>query len=472
MVPTSILVLTISVSNLSYLTTENTGVSQFPLELLPVAEGTELNASFTQAKPTEKTYYLNGGVSDRYLTTTEILSEAVAVYAEKVEGGYKFYILVDGVKNYITIYSNSDNKDSVKYDPNGNTVFTYKADVNAWATTFNGVDKYLGTYYYEKNNSTYSTVSVSNLSYITSENTGVTQYPLTYSIPAHVCDFAAATCTKPATCSCGAVQEGSTALGHNKVDGECANCHAKYVTLTEAAALADNTLVFVEVTVSKITFAWSDSSKNMSVDVTDGTTTLNAYKLGSKVGAGDVIVIYGKVSSYNNVKQIAEGATAEIKTAHVCSTNTDGKCPVCGAKEPVANLAKATSVAVGDTVYIVCETAKAEMNAFSTTSTIYGTHVEYTGAVTGAYAWTLVAGATDGTFAFKNADGKYMTWKSGNSLVLSDTVDANSSWTITFEDGNAIITNSADTTRNLRWNASAPRFATYTSAQTMIQLYK
>ena len=113
----------------------------------------------------------------------------------------------------------------------------------------------------------------------------------------------------------------------------------------------------------------------MSADVTDGTTTLNAYKLASKVGVGDVIVIYGKVGSYNGTKQIAEGATAEIKTAHVCAnwsnatctapktctvcgkteggvadhTYDNGKCSVCGADEPSANATSATLKYSGST---------------------------------------------------------------------------------------------------------------------------
>ena len=114
----------------------------------------------------------------------------------------------------------------------------------------------------------------------------------------------------------------------------------------------------------------------MSVNITDGTTTLNAYKLASKVGVGDVIVIYGKIGSYNDVKQIAEGATAEIKTAHVCSEYTNATCTAaaacvvcgaengealghnyvngvcdregCGAEEPVAGETTTVTVSIAD----------------------------------------------------------------------------------------------------------------------------
>ncbi len=44
-------------------------------------------------------------------------------------------------------------------------------------------------------------------------------------------------------------------------------------------------------------------------------------------------------------------------------------------------------------------------------------------------------------------------------------------WTITISDGNAVISNNAYSTRQIQWNASAPRFATYTGTQQDVQLY-
>ena len=183
---------TISVSNLSYITAENTGVSQFPLEILPVAEGVAYTASVTQVKLEGKVLYLDGGVSGRYLTTTEDATKAVSVYAEKVEGGFKFYILDGEAKKYITIYANDQGKDSVKYDAEGTTVYAYNPTVNAWASTFNNKEKYLGTY------NTFNTISVSNLSYITAENTGVEQFPLVFNLVVaaeHTCESACPICT-------------------------------------------------------------------------------------------------------------------------------------------------------------------------------------------------------------------------------------------------------------------------------------
>ncbi|MBQ8387494.1 MAG: hypothetical protein IJX46_01035 [Clostridia bacterium] len=121
---------------------------------------------------TAKQLYIDGSVSGRYLGMTTDVTKAVNVYAETAEGGFKFYILVDGMKQYIVIYNNNDGKTSVGFDANGNTVYTYVAETNIWMTNFGGTDMYLGTY------SNFETVSASKTSYITAENTGVSQFPL------------------------------------------------------------------------------------------------------------------------------------------------------------------------------------------------------------------------------------------------------------------------------------------------------
>ena len=121
-----------------------------------------------------KTLYVDGGVSDRYLSMTETASEGADVYAEKATGGYKFYILVDGAKNYINIYMNADSKVSVNYAADSTCVYAYNADSNCWYTNVDGTDYYLGTY------STFETVSASKTSFINAENTGVSQFPAVF----------------------------------------------------------------------------------------------------------------------------------------------------------------------------------------------------------------------------------------------------------------------------------------------------
>ena len=174
---------TVSASKTSYINATNTGVSQFPANIVtvslkpivpvgktqPVAD-TAYKFSLYQAT-LGKTLYVTGEVNGRYLSTTEQLSKAADVYVETATGGYKFYIFVDGVKQYITVYNNDSNKLSVKYDAAGTSVYTYVAETNCWKTTFENTEYYLGTY------SNYNTVSASKTSYINATNTGVSQFP-------------------------------------------------------------------------------------------------------------------------------------------------------------------------------------------------------------------------------------------------------------------------------------------------------
>ncbi|MBR5223397.1 MAG: hypothetical protein IKV81_04460, partial [Clostridia bacterium] len=108
-------------------------------------EGKAYKFALTQAK-LGKVLYVNGGVNGRYLTTTEKITDAADVYVEAATGGYKFYILVEDAKQYITVYNNDEGKLSVKYDAAGTSVYTYVKETNCWKTTMDGTDYYIGTY--------------------------------------------------------------------------------------------------------------------------------------------------------------------------------------------------------------------------------------------------------------------------------------------------------------------------------------
>ena len=128
---------------------------------------------------------------------------------------------------------------------------------------------------------------------------------------------------------------------------------------------------------------------------------------------------------------------------------------------------KATSIAAGDVVLLVCESKKMELSSVNT----YGSGKAYSTSPAGLYELTVEAGSSSGTFSLKNGNN-YLSWNSGNSLATSTSKTTNSSWKITFNSGNLTILNAQDNTRKLQWNASSPRFACYTSSQTAVQLYK
>ena len=318
---------TVSASKLSYINADNTGVSQFPagvasLEIVevvfkpattPVAD-TAYKFFLVQGS-LGKTLYVTGEVNGRYLVTTDKIDQAADVYVEIVDGGVKFYILVEGEKQYITVYNNAEGKLSVKFDAAGTSVYVYNAEVNAWVTNMDGTDYYLGTY------STYNTVSASKLSYINADNTGVSQFPAGVGSFVIVEDEDVETPDEPET-------------------PEEPEEPAKEMTIPEANAAADDTKVIVTGTVMEINSAWSEQYKNINVTIYDADgNKLYLYRLSTKVNLGDVITVTGEMDTYGGSRQIAAGATAEIISAHTCTDFTDATCTapktctVCGATE-------------------------------------------------------------------------------------------------------------------------------------------
>ena len=321
---------TISVSNLSYIKPDNTGVSQFPLEILPVTPNGAVNMFVVQAKLEGKVLYLDGGVSGRYLTTTENPTAAVAVYAEKVEGGFKFYILDGETKMYINIYNNADGKTSVNYAAESETVYTYNKFVNAWTTVFGENEVYLGTY------NTFNTISVSNLSYITAENTGVSQFPLDLHAATleHVCSFedvvVEATCTEAGsvtpTCACGKVDEENVQVlpALHAVSGVCAKCDLVIVNISDLENGKTTDVELVEGTGISASAGLTIEGNGKEIDGFEFTTRL---KLGGTmkfendvVKAGIKIVVDGP--STITVYAIS-GSSSETRTLRLC-TLTDG----------------------------------------------------------------------------------------------------------------------------------------------------
>ena len=89
------------------------------------------------------------------------------------------------------------------------------------------------------------------------------------------------------------------------------------------------------------------------------------------------------------------------------------------------------------------------------------------------YGLIAVEGAYEGSIALQSGE-KYLSWEDGNSLILADTITANSSWVIEYADGFHSIINTStyrnDVKRILRLNASSSRFACYTSGQLPVTL--
>lgn len=104
--------------------------------------------------------------------------EGAEFMVEKADGGVKIYTTIDGVKTYVYahITTAADGKISkyVGFSAENSSVFTYQANVNAWFTKCDGADYVFGTY------SSYETACISESSYITPENTGLSQFVVSF----------------------------------------------------------------------------------------------------------------------------------------------------------------------------------------------------------------------------------------------------------------------------------------------------
>lgn len=110
--------------------------------------------------------YFSGAMSGNYFGTTALAMEATDVYLEEVEGGVRFYFLVDDVKNYLDIHEYTEGKAGVRITTEPSAVFTYSEDAKTYVANVAGEDRYLGTY------NTYNTISASSTSYITGSKAG------------------------------------------------------------------------------------------------------------------------------------------------------------------------------------------------------------------------------------------------------------------------------------------------------------
>ena len=110
-----------------------------------------------------KTLFLTGEMNGYYYATTEDVNEAIDVYFEAADGGYRVYFLVDGVKNYLEIVVNGTYT-NVVFTTTPTAVLKWNEEIASVTCEANGTDYYFGSY------KTFVTFSASKISYVTGEN--------------------------------------------------------------------------------------------------------------------------------------------------------------------------------------------------------------------------------------------------------------------------------------------------------------
>lgn len=239
----------------------------------------------------------------KYIKGTENAAEAPDFYAEKVEGGYKFYTTVDGAKQYLTgaliLEEGKENKSKyLRLTEEGN-VWYYKADCNAWFTKLEGAEYVVGTY------NTFDTFSISEGTYMTPDKSGVSQFPCVL-VPSDAADKLAPS---------------------EKPEGPELPAADSVLTIAQILDLVKDMThnVYSEgkyYVVGEITEVYNEQYGNMKIKDADGNilTIYGTYSadgstrydaLETKPVAGDTVKIYGVIGHYNETAQVKNGWIVE-----------------------------------------------------------------------------------------------------------------------------------------------------------------
>ncbi len=273
-----------------------------PYEAEP-AENTAYKLMLTQVtvgKNLFATHTISGG---KYYATTEKASEAPDFFAEKAEGGYKFYTMIEGTKSYVLAYLEGTSK-RLKYDAAEGTVWYYKADCKAWFTMINGGEYVLGTY------SSFDTFCISESSYMKPETSGVSQFPGNLITPENVSKLSPVEKDEPdvklpdadSTLTIAQILDLAKDMTHNVYS------EGKYYVVGE------------------ITEIYNEQYGNMKIKDADGNilTIYGTYSadgsdrfdaMANKPAVGDTVKIYGVIGQYNDTPQVKNGWIVEINAA-------------------------------------------------------------------------------------------------------------------------------------------------------------
>lgn len=273
-----------------------------------------------------------------YLAYTENTAEAVDVYLEAVEGvenAYRLFFYNGEAKTYIVAFPRDGDttKGTLKLDTaTPAEYFTFNTEYNTLVyTSTTGEQFYLGS------SGTYTSISCSAISYISSATSYV----------AHLYAEGATGGEAPHThefvngkCACGEVDPDYVAPDM-PTDGN--------YTIPQVLAAAEGTEVKVTGTVESFYYAWDDSYGNCSVYIVDEAgNKLLCFRLKTKVEIGDNITVTGTVAVYNGTNQLAQGCTAVINGG-----NSGSDTPV----EPGPD----TPVVPEDGIYTIPEALAAEV---------------------------------------------------------------------------------------------------------------
>ena len=184
-------------------------------------------------------------------------------------------------KHLYTVTTDGKTSKYLTYSETDATVWSYDEEVNAWYTNIGGTDYVMGTY------STYKTFCISEKSYITAANSGVSQFP------AHFADKAAAEALDP-----------GAGITIYQTPEEIVK--AVYALEKDKVLSAGHQYTLTGV-ITSIPSAWSDDYGNITVIIVVGDMTdkpIECFRLKGEganyLEVGNTITVSGKLTKYNN----------------------------------------------------------------------------------------------------------------------------------------------------------------------------
>ncbi len=158
---------------------DNSGITSTPVE------GVAYKLFLLQGNENRRYYALNNTQNNenKFINTTLNPKDGAEFFVEKVDGGYKVYTEVNGVKNYIYVnVTRTESEDgTVKYSKfigfstEEGTVLTYSEKMGGtWTATIHEMVWGIGTY------NSFTTISVSEGSYFTPEKVGSSQFVMQF----------------------------------------------------------------------------------------------------------------------------------------------------------------------------------------------------------------------------------------------------------------------------------------------------
>ena len=253
----------------------------------------------------------------KYIQTTKDAKEAADYYVEKVDGGYKWYTEIDGVKHYVLaqlLVENASSPDKTsKYiglSTENSTVFEYIQETNSWQTTLsNGLKYVVGTY------NTYDTICISEASHISAENTGSSQF---------VVEFMSADYAETLTPS-EEVKVEEPANGSTITIAQALELGAKLVTDTKGKFYITGKVVSVDNTTYGNMYIEDENGNKIQIYGSYDATGANRFDaMATQPKVGDTITVYTVVSIFNNNPQLKNAWITAINGENLGGGNQGG----------------------------------------------------------------------------------------------------------------------------------------------------